>query len=152
MRGTSTVRQAAGAVSLVQRDRDARNAAQAARLGNQLAAALQQGGLSPPDLAALAADLPARHALAQLVRDGVAIRTRDRVQKRDVLFHRDAIDLARRRLAPLLTGAGLKVTEAGATLGISRKYSVPLLEYLDSIHFTRRVEDRRVLGSSGELG
>ncbi len=147
-----TVRQAAGAVSLVQRDRDARDAAQAARLGNQLAVALQQGGLSPPDLAALAADLPARHALAQLVRDGVAIRTRDRVQKRDLLFHRDAIELARRRLAPLLTGAGLKVTEAGATLGISRKYSVPLLEYLDSIHFTRRVEDRRVLGSSRELG
>jgi len=41
------------------------------------------------------------------------------------------------------------VAEAGTALGISRKYSVPLLEYLDAIGFTRRVADRRVLGRAG---
>jgi selenocysteine-specific elongation factor len=28
--------------------------------------------------------------------------------------------------------------------GISRKYAIPLLEFLDRIHLTRRVGDRRV--------
>ena len=36
-------------------------------------------------------------------------------------------------------------SEIGAALGISRKYSVPLLEHLDAIQFTRRVGDRRML-------
>jgi selenocysteine-specific elongation factor len=37
------------------------------------------------------------------------------------------------------------VTEIGTALGISRKYSMPLLDHLDTIHFTRRIHDRRVL-------
>jgi selenocysteine-specific elongation factor len=41
----------------------------------------------------------------------------------------------------------LLVSEAGAALGISRKYCVPLLEYLDTIGFTRRTADRRALAS-----
>jgi selenocysteine-specific elongation factor len=36
------------------------------------------------------------------------------------------------------------VTEVGAALGISRKYSLPLLDHLDTIRFTRRVKDRRL--------
>ena len=45
------------------------------------------------------------------------------------------------------SGDGLLVREAGEALGISRKFSVPLLEHLDAIQFTRRVGDRRVLGA-----
>ena len=37
--------------------------------------------------------------------------------------------------------------DAGAILGVSRKYSVPLLEHLDAVQFTRRVGDRRTLGA-----
>lgn len=141
-----TVRQDAGAVHLVQRDRDASRAAAASALEDRMAASLLRAGLTPPDMWVLAPDPPARRALAQLVRAGVAIPTTDKVQKRDLVFHRDAVAAARRRLTPLLSAPGLKVTEAGQSLGISRKYSVPLLEYLDSVQFTRRVEDRRVLG------
>jgi selenocysteine-specific elongation factor len=36
------------------------------------------------------------------------------------------------------------VTEIGEALGISRKYSMPLLDHLDTIRFTRRIQDRRV--------
>jgi selenocysteine-specific elongation factor len=79
----------------------------------------------------------------------VIVRTYDRVQKRELLFHRDAVAEARRRLAPLLIEPGLLVKDAGAVLGISRKYSVPLLEYLDTIQFTQRVGDRRILGRHG---
>ena len=45
--------------------------------------------------------------------------------------------------------AGLATGEAGKALGISRKYAVPLLEHLDSIKFTRRIADRRVLAEPG---
>jgi selenocysteine-specific elongation factor len=34
-----------------------------------------------------------------------------------------------------------------ATLNLSRKYMIPLLEYLDGIKFTIRVGDKRVLRS-----
>ncbi|HEX3210588.1 MAG TPA: SelB C-terminal domain-containing protein, partial [Geminicoccaceae bacterium] len=45
----------------------------------------------------------------------------------------------------LAGAAGFLVGELGRALGISRKHSIPLLEHLDSVHFTRRVGDRRVL-------
>jgi selenocysteine-specific elongation factor len=36
----------------------------------------------------------------------------------------------------------------GAALGISRKYSMPLLDHLDAIRFTRRINDRRIRGTA----
>ena len=33
------------------------------------------------------------------------------------------------------------MTEIGAALGISRKYNMPLLDHLDTIRFTRRIDD-----------
>ena len=61
-----------------------------------------------------------------------------------MLFHRDAVDEAKRRLGPLLRqGPGLLVTEIGAALGISRKFTMPLIDHLDTIRFTRREGDRR---------
>src|SRR3546814_2193573 len=61
-----------------------------------------------------------------------------------MLFHRDAIDSARRRLEPLLQPPGLLVTEIATALDISRKYAMPLLDHLDAIHFTQRIDERRV--------
>jgi selenocysteine-specific elongation factor len=43
----------------------------------------------------------------------------------------------------------LLVTEIGAALGISRKYSLPLLDHLDTTRFTRRINDRRVRAGFG---
>ncbi len=141
------VRQDGGSLRLTPGAADAKaRAAREAALLAGVEALLLQGGLSPPDPALAAPTLEARRALDRLVRDGVAIRTYDRVQKREVLFHRDAVANARTRLAPLLEQPGLLVKDAGLALGVSRKYSVPLLEYLDVIQFTRRLGDRRVLG------
>jgi selenocysteine-specific elongation factor len=82
----------------------------------------------------------------ELVRTGRLVATFDRVQKREVIFHRDAVAHARRTIEGQLAGAaGFLVGELGRALGISRKHSIPLLEHLDSVHFTRRVGDRRVL-------
>jgi selenocysteine-specific elongation factor len=122
--------------------------AMAARLGE----AFRVAAFMPPDTAVAAATPAAKRGLDRLLRDGVIVRTYDRVQKRELLFHRDAVAEARRRLAPLLGEPGLLVKDAGMALGISRKYSVPLLEYLDTIQFTQRVGDRRILGRYGGDG
>ena len=139
------VQQAGGIVRLPQPDQDAARAGQEALAAHRLAEILRAGGLSPPDPAVAAPDAASRRLLDRLVKQGAVIRTRDKTQNRDVLFHRDAIAEAQRRLAPLLAPPGLLLGEASAALGISRKYSLPLLEHLDSIRFTRRVADRRVL-------
>jgi selenocysteine-specific elongation factor len=114
------------------------------KLATSLATAFRRAGLSPPT--DKPPDIATRRALDRLVREGVLVRAPDKAQKREVLFHREAIEEARRRLRPLLAdGPGLLVSDAGAALGISRKYSVPLLEYLDATQFTRRIGDRRQL-------
>jgi selenocysteine-specific elongation factor len=144
------VRQEGGVLRLAPRagDEQARarqDEAIAARLGE----AFRVAAFNPPDMAVAASTPAAKRGLDRLLREGVIVRTYDRVQKREVLFHRDAVIEARRRLAPLLVEPGLLVKDAGAALGISRKYSVPLLEYLDTIQFTQRVGDRRILGRYG---
>ena len=114
----------------------------------RLAEALRKGGLSPPDLRSVTTDPHAKRLVDRLVREGVLIRAADKVQKREIVFHHDAIEAAKRQLAQLLAnGQGVLVGEAGLALGISRKYCVPLLEYLDEVRFTRRIADRRVLAT-----
>jgi selenocysteine-specific elongation factor len=147
------VRQEGGVLRLAPRAADEQARARqdeaiAARLGE----AFRVAAFSPPDMAVAASTPAAKRGLDRLLREGVIVRTYDRVQKREVLFHRDAVIEARRRLAPLLVEPGLLVKDAGAALGISRKYSVPLLEYLDTIQFTQRVGDRRILGRYGHDG
>ncbi len=138
---SGAVRLQGGVYTVPRPEQDQARASLEARLAAQIVQALRRGGLSPPD-----ARSPGKRVLDRLVQEGEVVRTHDRVQKRDVLFHREAIAEARRRLMPLLEQPpGLLVSEIGAALGISRKYSVPLLEHLDAIHFTRRVGDRRML-------
>jgi selenocysteine-specific elongation factor len=119
-----------------------------AELASRIAETLRRGALAPPSPGDIVSDLQASRAVERLLREGVIVRALDRAKGREILFHRDAIEEARRRLAPLLErGPGLLVTEVGAALGISRKYSMPLLDHLDKIRFTRRVKDRRTAGS-----
>jgi selenocysteine-specific elongation factor len=116
-----------------------------AELAARIAEALRRGGLAPPSPSNIVSDLQSSRAVERLLREGVIVRALDRAKGKEILFHRDAIEEARRRLAPLLErGPGLLVTEVGAALGISRKYSMPLLDHLDTIRFTRRVRDRRL--------
>ncbi len=144
---SGTLARDGAAIRLHRPDQDRLARQQADALAARLAAALLAAGLSPPDAAEIAPDVARRRLLDRLVREGVVVRAPDHVQKREILFHRDAIDAARRRLAALLPAEGLPTGEIGAALGISRKFSVPLLEYLDSVQFTRRIAERRVLAS-----
>jgi selenocysteine-specific elongation factor len=140
----NTIRTTGTLIRLQNAGQDTARLAQEEAAARKLADLLLAAGLSPPDPATLMPPPLARRLTDRLVRDHIAIRTFDVVQKREIIFHRDAIDAARRILAPhLATPPGLRVGEAGALLGISRKYAVPLLEHLDAIHFTRREGDRR---------
>jgi selenocysteine-specific elongation factor len=118
-----------------------------AQLASRIAETLRRGGLTPPTPSELVTNLDSKRAVDRLLREGVIVRGLDRTKGKEILFHREAIEDAQRRLAPLLERVpGLLVTEVGAALGISRKYSLPLLDHLDTIRFTRRVEDRRIRG------
>ena len=126
----------------------ARNESEAARRLEQV---FRRAGLNPPDEAeAIGRDVRRREALTYLVGAGTVIRAVDRVQRRAVLFHREAVDSAKARLIDAFPTArtaetGFLAREAGATLGISRKFSIPLLEHLDATGFTRRAGDRRII-------
>ena len=142
---SGVLRQDRGLIRVYQAARERGQADADAALANRVLETLRKAGLTPPDASALVPDPLGRRLLDRLVREGAVIRTTDRVQKRDIFFHPEAVETARRQLAPLLSEPGLLVKEAGEVLGISRKFSVPLLEHLDAVRFTRRVADRRVL-------
>lgn len=144
------VRQAGGTVRLHAPQRDRDRADQESASAARLAEALRQGGLSPPDPSRVAPGPQTKRLVDRLVREGTVVRAVDKVQHREFYFHAEAVETAKRQLAPLLSKApGLLVGEAGATLGISRKYCVPLLEHLDTIRFTTRIADRRMLAHKG---
>ncbi len=148
---SGTVRGQNGLFSIPRPEEERAAAGSEARLAATLAETLRRGGLAPPDQAALASGLDAKRALDRLVREGVIVRAHDSGQRRVVLFHQDAVADAQRRLRPLLSRPpGLLVNEVGTALGISRKFSVPLLEHLNSIRWTRRIQDRRILAAVGK--
>ena len=126
-------------------EEDRASARYESELASRIAETLLRTGLTPPVPGAIVTDVRSKRAVDRLLREGVVVRAVDRAKGREILFHRDAIEAAQRRLAPLLERPpGLLVTEIGAALGISRKFSMPLLDHLDTIRFTSRIKDRRI--------
>ena len=62
----------------------------------------------------------------------------------ELVFHPSAIE-ALRAILKAKTGAVFSVPEFKEWTGVSRKYAIPLLEYLDREHITRRVMDHRIV-------
>jgi selenocysteine-specific elongation factor len=109
---------------------------------------LAAGGLEPPDVLTLAASVGVppgelRALLQLLVRE-------DRVVRLDTLFLHPAV-LARLKdeVRLLAAGAGQEVDLDVAAFknryGLTRKYAIPLLEWLDRQRVTRREGNRRVI-------
>ena len=140
-----TLVRTSGGVRLHTPGRDSERASRDTASAASMADILRRAGLNPPDIWTIIPDVQAKRLADRLIKEGIVVRVFDKVQKRELLFHQDAIDEAKRVLRPLLAGAGLATGEASKALGISRKYAVPLLEHLDGIRFTRRIADRRVL-------
>jgi selenocysteine-specific elongation factor len=77
------------------------------------------------------------------VAEGLLVRVTD-----DIYLHADADAEMRRRVAERLRpGPGATVAEIRDLLGTTRKYAVPICEYLDRVGVTRREGDLRVLST-----
>ena len=108
--------------------------------------AFASAGLKVPSLKEVLAGLKVDKIRAQkivtlLLRDKVLIKISE-----DLVFHQSALMDLRHKIAALKTTAP-KIDVAGFKdmTGVSRKYAIPLLEYLDRERVTRRVGDERVI-------
>lgn len=81
----------------------------------------------------------ARTLLDLLLRKGALVRVSP-----ELVFHHEAIEDLKRKLSAR-KGQSFTVPEFKEWTGISRKYAIPLLEYLDRVRATRRLADRRIL-------
>ncbi len=84
----------------------------------------------------------AQKILQLLLREQVLVKVAE-----DLLFHRAAIAQLRELLSGYKKQKGerLPIAAFKELTGISRKYAIPLLEYLDRERVTRRVGDERVI-------
>jgi selenocysteine-specific elongation factor len=90
----------------------------------------------------------ARTIFQLLIESGTLVRVGN-----DLVFHRDALD----RLFGQLSGYAsaheperlIDIAAFKDLAGVSRKYAIPLLEYLDREHITRRAGDKRVILKGG---
>jgi len=118
-----------------------------ARAREQIERAFAEAGLSVPPLKDVLAKLPVEHAraqklLAMLLREQVLVKVTE-----DLVFHRAALAALREKLAQYKQQKGERIN-VGAfkeLTGITRKYAIPLLEYLDRERVTRRAGDERVI-------
>jgi len=116
------------------------------RLHDAVITAFRTAGLSPPTVADISQKLDVnedqlRPIVELCINQGHLTRLGG-----GMFLHADGEIRARELIAAELRGGdGLTVSEIKETLGVSRKYAVPICEHLDRIGFTRRVADRRVL-------
>ena len=120
------------------------------KLKAELAEAIRAGGMTPPEAAELAANAGSRSSavadLLGLLRDEDQI-----VQISSQLFLDATIESqVRERLASRLgDGSAITMSELRDLLGTTRKYAVPIGEYLDRIGVTIRDGDTRRLNPAG---
>ena len=106
--------------------------------------AFAMAGLKVPALREVLAGLKVDKVRAQkivtlLLRDKILIKVSD-----ELVFHRSALDALRGQVAAQKAKkARMDVALFKEMTGVSRKYAIPLLEYLDRVRVTRRVGDAR---------
>jgi selenocysteine-specific elongation factor len=113
---------------------------------NMIEQAFASAGLKVPALKEVLAGLKVDKLRAQkivtlLLRDKVLIKMSD-----DLVFHQKALAGLRQKITALKpTTPKIDVARFKEMTGVSRKYAIPLLEYLDRERVTRRVGDERVI-------
>jgi selenocysteine-specific elongation factor len=105
-------------------------------------------GLKPADVKEVGRELGVGpDVLDRIVK--LLLRQKVLVKLDGIHFHHQALDQVKRDMAALKAGGGGAVRIDVATFkdryGVSRKYAIPLLEFLDRERITRRVGDARVL-------
>jgi selenocysteine-specific elongation factor len=118
-----------------------------ARAKEQIEREFARAGLEAPGIDAVVGRLAVESRQAQklfqlLLRERVLLKISN-----EVVIHRNAVDHLRKLLAEYkkTRGERLAVGDFKELTGISRKYAIPLLEYLDRTGVTRRAGDYRVI-------
>jgi selenocysteine-specific elongation factor len=118
-----------------------------ARTKEQIEKAFASAGLAVPAVKEVLSKLPveakrAEKILQILLRDKTLVRVTP-----ELIFHRDALAQLRDRLSVFkkTKGQRISVPVFKELTGITRKYAIPLLEYLDRERVTRRAGDERVI-------
>ncbi|HKD78670.1 MAG TPA: selenocysteine-specific translation elongation factor [Candidatus Angelobacter sp.] len=117
-----------------------------AKAKEQIERAFASAGLKVPLMKEVLDKLPIDKARAQklvtlLLRDRVLVKLTD-----DLVFHHTALEGLRQLMATQKTKtAKIDVPTFKDLIGVTRKYAIPLLEYLDQQRVTRRVGDERII-------
>jgi selenocysteine-specific elongation factor len=120
-----------------------------ARVRDQAARAFLDGGFAPPDAGEVAAALGVGREVVDRIA-ALLVRQRLLIKIDALLFHADTIQRLKREVAEMKQAAGadalrLDVAAFKARYGITRKFAIPLLEYLDRERVTRRVGEARIV-------
>ena len=117
-----------------------------AKAKEQIEKAFADAGLKVPLMKEVLENLPVDKTRAQklvtlLLRDRVLIKLAD-----DLVFHQTALLTLRQLMATQKAKTPkIDVATFKDLLGVTRKYAIPLLEYLDQQRVTRRVGDERII-------
>ena len=107
------------------------------------------GGLTPPDPAAIPSTVQlASETVVSIVH--VLVKEQRLVRVGGFVFHADALEKLRRDVKALKpsdaqTAVELDVATFKSRYGLTRKFAIPLLEWLDRSRVTRRVGERRIV-------
>jgi selenocysteine-specific elongation factor len=112
---------------------------------SEIANAFGSAGLTTPLVAEVAAklnlsDAEMRRLMTLLLRDKILVRMGNEA----LYIHRDALDALRSRIGRL-RGQTIDVAGFKRLTQVSRKYAIPLLEYLDREKVTRKAGDQRLV-------
>ena len=119
------------------------------QIRSAIISAYRAGGLKPPDAAAVEAAVKAPRAVVEKVTT-LLLREKVLVKLDTIVFHADALQTAEggsRRVEGQCAGGRATVDVAAFKdrYGVSRKFAIPLLEYLDRERVTRRTGDVRLV-------
>jgi selenocysteine-specific elongation factor len=110
-----------------------------------LAEIYRRAGLNPPAFSEAMRELrftekDARSYVTSLLRDKTLVK----IAVTDIFMHREAVEALEKRIRDLKDQT-LDVGRLKQITGLSRKYAIPLLEYLDRQRITRRQGDTRIV-------
>jgi selenocysteine-specific elongation factor len=119
------------------------------RARDAVEAAFKRGGLKPPDNATVAADAKVSRELVDKM-SGFLVRQKTLVRVDTLIFHSEALSQLKADVQSLkATAADGRATVDVATFkdryGVTRKFAIPLLEWLDRERVTRRMGETRLV-------
>ncbi len=115
-----------------------------ARTRDAIELIFRKAGLAPPDSATVQTAVNAPTQAVDRI-TGLLVRQRTLVKLDTLLFHAEALAALRADVRGLKPNARVDVSSFKERYGITRKFAIPLLEYLDRERVTRRVGDARIV-------